>query len=62
MENIIAEIRQAKECLKTGNYELAYEMMQNADDELTRRELEFYQFMNGLTNEWETKKEIASHD
>ena len=35
MENIIAEIRQAKECLKTGNYELAYEMMQNADDELT---------------------------
>ena len=35
MEKIIEEVRNAKRCLLVGNYELAYEMLQNVDDELT---------------------------
>lgn len=45
MESIIAEVRNAKQCLLAGDYEHAFEMMQNVDDELTTLEL---------------KKEIAS--
>lgn len=39
MESIIAEVRNAKQCLLAGNYELAYTMMQNVDDELTTIEI-----------------------
>lgn len=39
MKNIIAEVREAKNCLLAGNYELAYTLMQNVDDELTTIEL-----------------------
>lgn len=39
MEGIIAEIRELKECLKTGYYERAYELAQNVDDELTTYEI-----------------------
>lgn len=39
MENIIAEIRNAKEELKAGRYDEAYVMLQNVDDELTSREI-----------------------
>lgn len=35
MEKLIPEIRELKECLKTGYYERAYELAQNIDDELT---------------------------
>ena len=35
MESIITEVRNAKASLLAGNYELAYEMMQNVDDQLT---------------------------
>lgn len=46
MEQIIAEVRNAKQCLLAGNYEQAYVMMQNVDDELTAREIAFYEFIN----------------
>lgn len=46
MEEIIAEVRNAKYCLLAGNYELAYAMMQNIDDELTTREIAFYEFLD----------------
>ena len=39
MEGIIAEIRELKDCLKTGFYERAYELAQNIDDEITSIEL-----------------------
>lgn len=39
MEKIIAEIRELKNCLKTGFYERAYELAQNVDDELTTAEI-----------------------
>ena len=39
MEQLIYEVREAKQCLLAGNYELAYEKMQNIDDELTLREI-----------------------
>lgn len=39
MEEIIAEIRELKECLKAGYYERAYELAQNVDDELTTYEI-----------------------
>ena len=39
MEGIIAEVRELKDCLKTGFYERAYELAQNIDDELTSLEL-----------------------
>jgi hypothetical protein len=35
VEELIPEIRELKECLKTGFYERAYELAQNIDDELT---------------------------
>lgn len=35
LENIIAEVREAKQCLLAGQYETSYEKMQNVDDELT---------------------------
>lgn len=37
MEELIPEIRELKDCLKTGYYERAYELAQNIDDELTTR-------------------------
>lgn len=46
MENIIAEIRNAKEELKAGRYDEAYVMLQNVDDELTSREIK------KCSNEW----------
>lgn len=46
MESIIAEVRNAKQALLAGNYELAYTMMQNVDDELTQRELAYIEFIN----------------
>lgn len=39
MEGIIAEMRELKDCLKTGFYERAYELAQNIDDELTTMEI-----------------------
>lgn len=39
MEGIIAEIRELKDCLKTGFYERAYELAQNIDDEITSIEI-----------------------
>lgn len=39
MEQLINEVREAKQCLLAGAYELAYEKMQNIDDELTLREI-----------------------
>lgn len=39
MEEIICEVRELKECLKTGFYERAYELAQNVDDELTTFEI-----------------------
>lgn len=39
MEGLILEVRELKDCLKTGFYERAYELAQNIDDELTSLEL-----------------------
>lgn len=39
MEQLIQEIRELKNCLKTGYYERAYELAQNIDDELTTAEI-----------------------
>lgn len=39
MEGIITEMRELKDCLKTGFYERAYELAQNIDDELTTMEI-----------------------
>ena len=49
MEGIIAEVRELKECLKTGFYERAFELAQNVDDELTTLEIKnTSQFLNKL--------------
>ena len=45
MEEIIKEVRDAKRYLLTGLYEEAYVCMQNIDDELTKREIAFYEFI-----------------
>lgn len=39
MEEIIAEVRELKQCLLTGYYERAYELAQNIDDEITSLEI-----------------------
>lgn len=39
MEQIIAELREAKACLLAGAYELCYEKLQNVDDELVMAEI-----------------------
>lgn len=39
MDEVIAEVRELKDCLKAGYYERAYELAQNVDDELTTFEL-----------------------
>ena len=39
MEGIIAELRELKDCLRTGFYERAYELAQNIDDEITTMEI-----------------------
>lgn len=39
LESIIAEVRELKQWLLIGNYQKAYELAQNIDDELTTIEL-----------------------
>lgn len=39
MESLISEIRELKDCLKTGFYEKAFELAQNIDDEITTIEI-----------------------
>ena len=39
-KGLIAETREAKECLKAGAYEMAYEKIQNLEDELVWREIQ----------------------
>ena len=39
MDGLIAEIRELKDCLRTGLVERAYELAQNIDDELTTMEI-----------------------
>ena len=41
LEKIIAEVREAKQCLLAGQYEMSYEKMQNVDDELTTMLIRF---------------------
>lgn len=47
MEGIIAEVRELKECLKTGFYERAYVLAQNIDDELTTFEIRTSEELKG---------------
>lgn len=47
MEEIIAEMIELKDCIRTGFYERAYELAQNVCDELTTFEIKkTSQFMN----------------
>ena len=39
MEGLILEVRELKNCLRTGYYERAYELAQNIEDELTTIEI-----------------------
>ena len=41
LEKIIEEVREAKQCLLAGQYEMSYEKMQNVDDELTTMLIRF---------------------
>ena len=39
MEQLIAEVREAKACLLSGAYEMCFEKLQNIDDELVTMEI-----------------------
>lgn len=39
-KGLIAETREAKECLKAGAYEMAYEKIQNLEDDLVWKEIQ----------------------